>query len=155
MKTLFVIALLMGGLAHAGSPLDVQCDKVGNFARGIAVVRATGVTEGDIESYISQPMVQPYPLTWIRHQIYANGLLPDQAYIKFYSTCVLVGATNILQYAKDQDTLVQLVEENRKLKSENAQLKSQVAQIEWALEHIQTKEKIVLVPTYGTPIDSK
>jgi hypothetical protein len=129
MKTLFLIAMFVAGAVSAAPAIDVNCDKVGIFAKGIATVKETGITEFDIDSYISVPKIQPYPITWIRHRIYADNLSGDAAYSRFYTACVLVGFTHLMNYAQEQDHLANLIEENETLKKENTHLLDQVNQI--------------------------
>jgi hypothetical protein len=160
-----MMGVMVAGLALAGPAihddsteasrqLSEQCTKVGKFAQAIATIKATGVAESDFEHYISQPIIQSFPITLIRHQVYASNMRPTDAFQIYYERCLVVGYDNILQSMKDADELVNLREENRTLKSQLAQKQDQLNQLQRALDNQPVRTKEVLVPTYGTPIEN-
>jgi hypothetical protein len=157
MKTLFLIAVLMGGVANAAPPLNTDCDNVASFAKAIAKVKSAGISQDQVESYISKPTAQTFPITLIRRQVYASSWSPSEAYASYYSQCLVVGYNYLLQSMSDADELLQLRDENRKLKSENALIHDELTQLDHALQRTQTQRPIVQkteVKAYGSPIET-
>lgn len=131
-----------------------RCNKVASFARSIATLKESGITEQDLVQYISQPTVQTYPITLIRRQVYQNNLRPSVAYQAYYSRCLVVGYGDLLQSMKDADELVALRDENRLLKSQLAQSRQYVESINRENETRKTIVVEKLIPTYGSPIET-
>lgn len=135
--------------------IDAQCSKVASFARSIATLKESGITETDLVQYISQPTVQTFPITLIRHQVYAENMRPSVAYQAYYSRCLVVGYSQLLQSMKDADELVDLREENRKLKSQLAMAYERVNSLNNAITNQKVTVVEKLVPSYGTPIEGR
>jgi hypothetical protein len=169
MKALLILAaLLVGGVAVATPPIHddtneviyQQCNQVASFARSIATLKVSGITETDLVQYISQPTVQTFPVTLIRRQIYAENISPVAAYQAYYTRCLVVGYNDLLQSMKDADELVALRDENRKLKSQLAQAQVYQNQLNYAiaLQRVENEDLKKQVPqkpvkAYGAPLD--
>lgn len=160
---LLIAAMLVGGVAQATPPihddtnkiLDDQCNRVASFARSIATLKESGITETDLVQYISQPTVQTFPITLIRHQVYAENMRPTVAYQAYYTRCLVVGYSNLLQSMKDADELDNLRSENRLLKSQLAMAQERASSLNRAIETQRTVVVEKLVPSYGTPIEDR
>lgn len=131
-----------------------RCSKVASFARSIATLKESGITEQDLVHYISQPVAQTFPITLIRRQVYQYNLKPSVAFQAYYSRCLVVGYEGLLQSMKDSDELLALRDENRLLKSQLSQSRQYVESINRSIENQKTVVVEKLVPTYGSPIET-
>ena len=128
---LFVTGCVTTPIAKTINP---DCDKVARFAKGMAMMKETGLTEPQLQQHISVPTIQPFPITLIRKQIYADNLNDQQAYDTYYSKCIVVGYKQLLSIMEDEDELARLANENATLIEETSALAKQ-------LDNLKTKPK--------------
>ena len=152
MKSLFVMLILASGVC-AASPKFPDCERVANFAQSVAVIRESGVTESELQSWVSEPTVQKFPIALVKHQIYAYNLNHKQAYDVFYDKCVTVGFEYLFQSMKDADELAMLREQYRTLNSRYAEQSWQLSALANKLSQVPAVSKPI--PTYGEPIDGR
>ena len=159
MKTLFAIAMIaMSASVIAGTPSseESECIKIATFAKSISTMKASGISESDLEAYISQPTIQTYPITLIRHRIYSEqATSPESQYRSWYNICLTVGSKNLAQSLHDADDLVRLREENNRLKSDLALARENNVRLNYIITHPVINEPEKPVPEYGSPIGKK
>lgn len=129
MKVVSLLALLLvSGCATVPTAkiVNLDCDNVAKFAKGMATLKETGLTEPQLQEHISLPTIQPFPITLIRKQIYADNLNGQQAYDAYYSKCVVVGYKQLLSIMEDEDELARLANENATLIEQTSDLTKQV-----------------------------
>lgn len=160
--TLLLIVLFVTGCATTptAKPVNLDCDKVARFAKAMATLKATGLTETQIQAHISQPTIQPFPITLIRKQIYAEHLNDVQAYDTFYSKCEVVGYSQLLSIMEDEDELVRLTSENAGLIEQVSKLTDRVNYLkQYEPKPVYIKPKKIEEPIanpvreYGAPLD--
>ncbi len=147
MKIVSLLALLLvSGCASVpvAKTVNSDCDNVAKFAKGIAMLKETGLSETQLEAHISQPTIQPFPITLIRKQIYADNLNHIQAYDTYYAKCEVVGYKQLLSMMEDEDELVRLT-------NENASLIERVGILSQQVEYLKKFEPKVYVKTKPTP----
>ncbi len=148
--TLLLVVLFVAGCATVPTAkvVDSDCIEVAKFARGMATLRQTGLTEKQLEAHISQPTIQPFPITLIRKQIYADNLTGPQAYDTYYTKCQAVGYKQLLSIMEDEDELARLTSENAILIERTSVLTQQVNY----LKQFEPKVYVKLKPKYVEPL---
>jgi broad-specificity NMP kinase len=162
MRSLLLALTLVVGVAQAtpaihddsNEAMHADCDQVARFAKAIATLRESGITEDKISEYITQPRAQPFPINLVLRRVYQDHLNPTAAYQSYYTQCLVVGYDHLLQAMQDADDLVILRQENALLKARLAQRDQDVARLQQALDQGPTRIVEKLVPTYGSPIET-
>lgn len=169
MKRLIVIAaLVMSTSAFAAKePINVDCQKMAQNAKGFATLKATGLasTPEQFASFVVTPVVQSYPikalLEWTFEQ---KDQTPDQVFASLYGRCMLMGYNELFTYFQEREATekvqaelnivkAQLEEariENHKLADGFNSLRNQLVQVQSrGVRNVQIPPP---VKAYGTPI---
>jgi hypothetical protein len=159
--SLFVVLFVTGcATVPTAKTTNPDCDRVASFAKGMAMLRETGLSQNELEAHISQPTIQPFPITLIRKQIYAENLNDQQAYASYYSKCEVVGYKQLLSIMEDEDELARLANENANLIERTSVLTRQVEYLKQfePKVYVNLKSKYTPPPApepkvYGAPLD--
>lgn len=137
-----VVGIALSLMAVAVMAKDIQkdpkCDNIGQFAHGIAQIKAAGYDMNALQSFVSEPKAATFPLQLVKQQIYDQNLEPGDAYNKFYGQCMAVGYEALFQYYTHEQQREQLLIDNTALVSKINELKSQVTALQGQLHELQT-----------------
>jgi hypothetical protein len=103
MKIVIATAILFVSGCATTQVVVPECDKVGLFARSVAVVRDIGVKESEFDSYVVGIQAQTFPVGTIRNLVYRETYSPVDTYTVFYNKCVNVGYSNMLLELKAEE----------------------------------------------------
>lgn len=98
--SIVMLALVTTGCATTSQTqqaVNPKCDQLATYARGIAVMKESGVTMADIDLYTAKPVAIAFPLQRIKVDVFFNEYAdPAAAYTHFYSACNTAGYDQIL-----------------------------------------------------------
>jgi hypothetical protein len=109
---LFLTMMAMSATAfawnHKQAPVDPDCAKMADVARGFAQLKAGGVatTPDALAAFIVQPKVQSYPIRSVVQYVFEqDGKTPAQIYQDLYGRCVLMGYKDLYGYFQDREAV--------------------------------------------------
>lgn len=104
MKRLVLLSLFIVTACTTVQPrIDPPCDRVGLFARSVAVVRDIGVKEVDFDNYVVSAQAQTFPVGYIRSMVYTETTSPVDTYAEYYNKCVMVGYSNMFLLLRKEE----------------------------------------------------
>ncbi len=158
MRMLAVLALLfVASCATNRVHIVAECDKIGLFARSVAVVRDIGVKENDFDSYVLGIQAQTFPVAYIRNIVYKETMQPVDTYTEFYNKCVNAGYNNMLVELKTEEQVLRREREHTQLLAKMQLEAQQKAAAESAAQSYinlrkQVAEEAKPEHVYGAPI---
>ena len=135
-RILCLLSLLFTFNVYAASTPkeDPNCAKIGEFAKGVALIRETGFGIQDMQNFVSEPTVQRFPLQVLKTQIYDQNLSAQVARDTFYNKCVMVGYDKLFEYLTHEQERVDLLIKNSLLEEKVKRLENTNTELSLAIQ---------------------
>lgn len=89
--------IFLVGCSASPAKIDINCDKLAVYARGVTQWKMIGATVEDISNVSSNPTILTFQQAYIRDRIFRSEFKnPARAYDRFYSECVMYGYNDTL-----------------------------------------------------------
>lgn len=136
MKYMIVMALVIMStplMAHDHQPINVDCQKMAENARGFAELKQGGIatTPTQLEKFVVNPTVESYPVqSLLDYVMNAPNQDPTVIYNNLYNKCTIMGYKELFTYFSEREDVSRLDVALAQRDTLIGQLRDQIAQLQ-------------------------